>query len=584
MNSTAQTSRRSELTFQGKPLRPGMAKGKAFILKNVDIEQLRKNKRAIDAVPSELARLDLAVRKSKEQISHSLENMRHDKRDQMSAILEAYLDLLESPTLLSAVKEAIAHDLVNAEYLLAQKIAELREVVSGYTDDLKKKSLITIQDLYYRIIYNMLPASEERISLIQGAGTGSVLVADRLTPVEVASIPTDRVVGIIVEETTANSHTSIMSQTLGVPVVIDLHGIGASLDEASEVMIDGYRGYIFVNPSKATIEECQRLEKRLRTVPKLVKARTVAKGTYTADGFDVKVMSNASNLSDIQLALRQGVADIGLFRSEMLYLASPELPSDDQECAFYREILSAKGINSLSLRLLDIGGEKLPRFLPMAKETNPQLGCRGIRFLLTHPDLMRKQICNILRSRQATNVRLLLPFISTMGDLDDAQTVISQVLAEMQLAGDSLEVGMMVEIPSVALSIEQFLQKVAFVNLGTNDLIQYFFAANRDQYDLKRYNRFSHPAFLKLLSSIVLACERRGKQLIACGAMASHPLGSSLLLALGVRCLSVQPDAISQIHQSVTKLKLGELRTALSTLDDLERADEVEQRLHSLGL
>jgi phosphoenolpyruvate-protein kinase (PTS system EI component) len=175
MNSTVRTSRTSELTFQGRPLRPGMAKGKAFILKNVDIEKLRKNKRAVDTVPSELARLELAIRKSTEQISRSLDNARHDKRDQMSAILEAYLDLLKDPSLLSAVKDAIARDSVNCEYLLARKIAELREAVPRCMDDLKKKSLITIQDLYYRIIYNMLPVSEERISSLQGAGIGSLL-------------------------------------------------------------------------------------------------------------------------------------------------------------------------------------------------------------------------------------------------------------------------------------------------------------------------------------------------------------------------------------------------------------------------
>jgi phosphotransferase system enzyme I (PtsI) len=546
----------------------------------VDLQYFRNNGRVVDIVSSETAKLDFAVSKSKEQISRFMNN---NGAEQVALISEATVLLLNDPAFLSPIKETIERTGINGESVLAEEIARLRDKASGSTDELLVKGLITIEDLYYRLLYNMLPAEEGRISSLIKIPAGAVLVADRLTPVEVAVLPMDKVVAILIEESTRFSHSSIIAKTLGVPVIIDFPGIGSLVDESTDVLIDAYRGLAFLNPSEVTVRECRDMENRRQAAVEPVVHSGDESTVISADGVATRLLCNASNLAEVLLAHSQGITEIGLFRSEMRYLANTVLPSDEQEAAYYTGIFGVEGMQSITVRLLDMGGDKLPVYLQIEKETDPQLGCRGIRFLLSRPDLMKKQIRALLTARRTFSVRLLLPFITTVDDIVRARSILEEVFSEMSITGNSLQVGIMVEIPSVAASIERFLPKVDFVGLGTNDLLQYFFAANRDQADLQAYNRFTHPAFLKMLKGVIAACEHNNTHLTVCGEMASDPLGCRLLSALGAMNLSVQPDAIHQVRQALLKLKVGALRTVLPSLFDLDSADEVEQKLQTLG-
>jgi phosphoenolpyruvate-protein phosphotransferase len=584
MNTRPNSFSESEMVFHGKPLTLGIARGKAYLLKRVDLQQFRKDKRVVDLVSSELARIDFAVSKSKDQISHFMRKTRHGAEDESYPIFEAALNLLNDPGFISSAKETIERTALHGESVLAEEIARLRDKAFGCTDEFTAKSLTTMQDLYYRLLYNMLPAEEDRIAALMKIPAGSILVADRLTPVEVAVVPMDKVAGLLIEESTENSHASIMARTLGVPVIIDFPGIGSLLDESTDVLIDAYRGYVFLNPSESIVAECGDVEKRHEADLKPAGLPGDESTLRSADGVELQLLCNASGLADILLAHRHGVTEIGLFRSEMRYLANTVLPSNENEAAYYTGIFGVEGIESMTVRLLDMGGDKLPVYLQMAKETDPQLGCRGIRFLLARPDLMKKQIRAILTARRAFRVQLLLPFITTVEDLLKARRILEEVFAEMNLAGDSPRIGIMIEVPSVALSIERFLPKVDFVCLGTNDLLQYFFAVNREQADLRKYNRFTHPAFLKMLHEAISACEKHGTRLTACGEMASDPVGCCLLAALGALNLSVQPDAIHRVRHAVSKCEVGALRAALPVLFDFDSSEEVEQKMETLGI
>jgi len=584
MNAPLKTFRKSELVFHGKPLAQGIARGKAYLLKRVDIQQFRKDKRIVNLVSSEVARFDFAVSRSKGQISHSMDNGRHGTEDQSHQIFETELFLLNDPAFVSSVKTIIESTGLHGESVLAEQIAQLQDKAIECTDELTTKSLISMQDLYCRILYNMLPSSEGRISSLMKIPAGSILIADRLTPVEVAVLPMDKVAGILIEESTQYSHASIMARALGIPVIIDFPGFGSLLDESTDVLIDAYRGYAFLNPSEATVKDCHDVENRHKTAVKSIAHPGDESTGHSADGLAIRLLCNASNLAEVQLANSQGIKEIGLFRSEIWYLASTLLPSDAQEAAYYAGIFGVEGMGSITVRLLDMGGDKRPVYMQMDKETDPQLGCRGIRLLLSRPDMMKKQIRARLAGRRIFRVRLLLPFITTVDDLLKAQVIIEGVFREMKIPGDLPHVGIMIEVPSVALSIEQFLPKVDFVCLGTNDLIQYFFAANRDQADLQKYNRFTHPAFLKMLKELILICEKHGKHLVVCGEMASDPLGCCLLMASGAMNLSIQPDAIHHVRHAISKRNVAALRTILPTLFDLESADEVEQKIQAVGI
>jgi phosphotransferase system enzyme I (PtsI) len=511
-------------------------------------------------------------------------NSRHGSKDQSYQIFEAALRLLTDPAFVSSVKETIERTALRGESVLAEEIAQLGEKASGSTDELISKGLITMQDLYYRLLYNMLPAEESRISSLMKIPAGSILIADRLTPVEVAVVPLDKVVGMLIEEGAQYSHASIMARALDVPVVLDFPGIGSLLDESTDVLIDAYRGYAILNPSEATVKECHDVENRHKIAPKLSVHSSDQSTVHSADGSAIRLLCNASSLADVLSAYGQGISQVGLFRSEMRYLATTVLPSHEQEVAYYTGIFGVEGIESMTMRLLDMGGDKLPVYLQMAKETDPQLGCRGIRFLLSRPDLMKRQIRSILVARRAFSVRLLLPFITTIDDLLKARQILDEVFAEMKITGNSLQVGMMIEVPAVALSIEKFLPKVDFVSLGTNDLLQYFFAVNRDQAELENYNRFTHPAFLKMLKEVISSCAKHGTHLTVCGEMASDPVGCRLLAALGAENLSIQPEAVHHVRHAISKLNVGAWRAALPAIFDLESAEGVDQKIATFGI
>ena len=584
MNTHPDITGNKRMVFHGTPLASGIARGKAYLLKRVDLQQLRNDKRKVDIVSAELARLDFAVSKSKDQISRFMISDRNVKDDQSYPIFEATICLLNDPSFISPVKEIIERTSLHGESVLAEEIARLRDKAFASADEFTAKGLITMQDLYYRLLYNMLPSDKDRISSLMKIPAGSVLIANRLTPVEVAVIPMDKVVGILIEESAQYSHSSIMARTLGVPVIINFPGIGSLVEDSTDVLIDAYRGLAFFNPTEETIKECVDVETRHKAAAQPVVHPDDDSVVQSADGVTIHLSCNASALADILIAHNQGIPEIGLFRSEMRYLANTVLPSDGQDAAYYTGIFGVEGIAGMTVRLLDLGGDKLPVYLQMAKEPDPQLGCRGIRYLLSRPDLMKKQVRALFNARGTFPIRLLLPFITTVDDVIKARAIIENVFSEMKIPGDLPQIGIMIEVPSVAMSLSRFLPKVDFVSLGTNDLNQYFFAANRDQDDLQKYNRFTHPAFLKLLREVIAVCDVHGKRLTVCGEMASDPLGCGLLMALGAKELSIQPDAIHQIRHAVSKLNVVALQKILPTLFDLDSADAVEHKIEALHL
>jgi phosphoenolpyruvate-protein phosphotransferase len=566
----------NEIAFHGSSLSPGIACGKAYQLKRVDLQLIENNKRIVTVVSYELAKIDFAVKRSAAGITRLMNNDLYGTKDATYQILEAELRILNDPESVLSVKTTIEHTSMNGESVLAEKITLFRNEAFECTDPLTIKRLVTLQDLYYRLLYNMLFSEEDRMSAIMKISAGSILVADRLIPVEVAVMPKDKVAGILIEEGTANSHASLMAQTLGVPVIIDFPGIGSLIDESTEILIDAYRGNVFLNPTAATLKECNDRELRHKSSIQPVKHTGDASIVHCADRTEIRLQSNASNRGDIQHAHNQRIREIGLFRSEIQYLAGTVLPTEIQEAAYFKGILSVEGMRSMTIRLLDMGGDKLPVYIQMEKETDPQLGCRGIRFLLTHPDLMKKQIRAILTARTTSNIRLLLPFITTADDLSMAREIIEEVYKEMKLTDNYPHVGIMVEVPSVAYSIERFLPKVDFVCLGTNDLLQYFFAVNREQAEIQKYNRFTHPAFFKFVSEVIKTCGNHGKHLTVCGDMASDPAGCCLLAAAGATIVSVQPVAIAGIRSALLKCNVGALQKLLPGMYNSESADEVE--------
>ena len=570
-----------ELILKGKPVAPGIAIGRVLVLKNIDIEELRQNGRSIENATTEIARLELSRLSSREQVRKTFENVRQHGRAAIADIFSAYISLLDDPGLLDSVKLLIESRKLASESIIADQIIALKSKQKSGATDFSRKLYETLQDLYLRLIYNLLPANSDRITRILKAKFPVIAIAEKLTPVEVANMPMQNLLAVLVEEVTNTSHTAILCRTLSVPVVVDLPGIGPFLDESSEIIVDGYRGHVVINPGKRTVEEYRRFENKITVRKKSAPKRTLGLYRATLDRVEVKLAASAGTLIEVEKAYQAGVNEIGLLRSEIFYLARQKPPSVIEESDFYADML-VKGMKKVTVRLLDIGADKIPAYMPAAKEANPELGLRGIRYLLHYPDILRKQVRSILHCAKPEATRILLPFVSIMDDLDEGLSIITEVLAESGYSRNSVEIGIMVEIPSVALTMEDFLPKVDFVNLGTNDLIQYTFAVDREQNDVSKYSRFTHPAGLKIIRSVINAADRHGKELVSCGTMASHPHGICLLMGLGVRNFSIQVDMLSEIRTIVSRVNTNDLEALVSHLDDFKYASEVEDKIKGL--
>lgn len=581
MNSLSIFFADSQISIRGTVLFPGLAHGKVFQLKKVNLQKYVLDKSLVEIVSAEIARLDLAVNKSKAQIIKLMNSSRHIKNNPSYLIFEAELRFLNDNAFVHTITDMVFKTNFKVETILADEILKMHDTITISTDGLVLKGLSTTQDLYYRIIYNMLPSDQDRIQTLLEMPSGSILAVDRLTPIEVAMIPLDKIIGILIEENSSHSHSSIMLRSLGIPAIVDLQGIGSILDENSTVQIDAFRGYVFINPTEETIKECDKISLRYIEKSKHLSESLEKSFIKTVDGYLMHLLCNASSITDMQHAYSLGITDIGLFRTEISYISSKFMLTDEQNIAFYSNLFGLGGIKEITIRLLDLGGDKLPFFLQMNKESDPLLGCRGIRFLLSHPEILRDQIRAILIAGKDHNIRILLPFVTTVDDLLNTQAIIRDVINELSLFKDNVNIGVMIEVPSIALSIDQFLPYVNFVCLGTNDLIQYFFAANRDQYELRNYSKFTHPTFLKMLLGIFTTCKKHNVRITACGEMASDPLGCCLLAALGSRFLSVHTEAVHLVRHSLSTLNISQLRDLLPSIFALRSADAVDKLLKS---
>jgi phosphotransferase system enzyme I (PtsI) len=573
--------RNLEVTLKGKPVAPGIAFGQVLVLKHVDITAIQQNKRPIENISIETARLEQACRVSREQVNKTLADIRLNARPNIVAIFSAYLNCLDDPGLLDNIKLLIEERKLSSECIIADQIIEIKAKQKNSETDFSRKLYDTLLDLYLRLIYNLLPMNFDCVAQIRKAGSPVIAIAEKLTPVEVANMPTGKLLAVVIEDATNTSHAAILSRTLSVPVVVNLPGFGSLLDETCEIIVDGYRGHVVINPNKRTIEEYRKLEKKIIAKKKSSPAQSIGLYCTTSDGVEVKLAANAGSLAETEEANRSGINEIGLLRSEMFYLGRLKIPSIEEESDFYNKIFS-NGMNKVAIRLLDIGADKIPAYLAIAQEDNPELGLRGMRYLLFYPDILKNQIRSILRCAKPGSTKILLPFVSIMEDLDQGLSIITGILSESGFSRESVEIGIMVEVPSVALSIEDYLPKVDFINLGTNDLIQYIVAAGREQANLSKYGRFTNPVFLKIIRNVINAADRHGKELVACGAMSSHPYGISLLIGLGARNFSLPIDAIPEIRKTVSRVSSNELEALASNLDSYKYSSEVEEKIKRL--
>jgi phosphotransferase system enzyme I (PtsI) len=528
--------------LEGIAISPGIALGNVVLLDRTKmiVERIRVEDNVIER---EKERFLGAVNRSKNQLLSIKENLDHGDTGEHLDILNFSIMMLEDELLSQEVLDFIGTEQVNAEWAINSVLTKKSEAFKKVEDIYMKERLADFYYLGERILRNLHGVHDE----ISYLAAESVLIAHDLSAVDVVSYAKHHVIGIVTDIGAFTSHSAIVAKSLGIPTVMGLEDITARVTPGDTIFIDGFKGTVILNPDK---NELKKFKKRRADYIKLEKQllKYAKLRGKTLDDVEISINANIEIIEELDLARSYGAEGIGMYRTEFLFTNSVYFPDEDEQYENYQKVVSALDSPIVTIRTLDIGGDKFPVGMEPSKRLNPALGLRGIRFSLQKQDMFRKQIRAILRSSAENKIRILIPMISKLSEVLDTKKIIEEIAEELG-TGDTWEIGVMIETPSAAIIASDISEEVDFLSIGTNDLIQYTLAVDRiNEHVSYLYTPF-HPAILRLIAGVVDAAHKNSIPVSVCGEMASQLSCVPLLVGMGVDELSMNIHSIPKVKK-----------------------------------
>jgi len=488
-------------------------------------------------------RLQIAIRDVKAALATKATGLEASGAAAEAGILQAQALMLDDPALLDGASSLIRKGRP-ADAAVAETMAPFAEMLRASDDEVFKARAADLEDVVEQLRRALHGVSD----MPPPPATPSIVVARDLAPSQTAGLDRTLVVGFATEQGTATAHTAILARALGLPAVVGIAGLVDAVADGQSVLLDGDRGTLVIDPSPGSVAH-------VAGPRPLV---TDAAPAVTKDGRRIDVGCNAANLEDAQRAAAAGADGIGLLRSEFLFLGSDRLPTEEEQVAMLEQVMAAMAPRPVILRTLDVGADKPLPALPQPAEANPALGVRGLRLqLLRRPELLMDQLRAALRIAAGYPLRLMFPMVSTVDEVRQVKLLLEKARRELN-ASPRMEVGIMVEVPAAAVTADVLAKEVDFFSLGTNDLTQYLFAADRTNPDLASLADSLHPALLRVIDQVVRAAHSEGRWVGVCGEMASDLGAVPFLIGLGVDELSVHPPLVARIKASVRGLEAAE--------------------------
>jgi phosphoenolpyruvate-protein phosphotransferase (PTS system enzyme I) len=549
-----------ERSFHGLAVSPGIAIGPAHVSDHFD-QAVPEYEIAAEQVDDERARFAEALAVSVKQLRKlktKAQNLPDAAAEEMGYLLDAHLSMLSNSRLVRGVEKRIASDRHNAEWAVQAEIAGIGESFSAMRDAYLAARFDDIRIVGMRLIRNLTKKPFEALSRLPD---GTVILAEELTPADTALMDPRRVAGFATVLGGAESHTSIMARALGLPAVVGVAGLLTPAGRRESVIVDGSAGIVVVNPGAATIaryrERQDALRRERRQLDKLRRLPAV-----TRDGVEIALQANLELPRELDQATAAGATGLGLVRSEFLYMNRDTVPGEDEQFAAFRDLVEGMGGRPVTVRTLDIGGDKVAEVLSgftAGAGANPALGLRAIRLSLKERKLLDAQLAAMLRAAVHGPLRILLPMICNVGEVRRVREALVQVARRLRRRGvaipDALPpLGVMIEIPGAALAADALAAEADFFALGTNDLIQYTLAIDRGDEQVAYLNDPLHPAVLRLIQFAIEAAHRARIPISVCGEMAGDPRFTALLVGLGLRELSMAPGSIPRVKQRIRSL------------------------------
>ena len=573
-------------TLNGLAVSSGIAIGVAVCISDENPEILRFQL-APEKLEAEISRFQEARRSARNDILKTQERMEKQLGEELAGILEAHAMLLEDDSFGARIVARIRDQGINAEWAVLRTCEELGEKLAVVETEYLRERGEDLRSVARYLLHSLRGISHHEISEIEG---DVVIVANELTPSDALRLARQRVVGFALESGGYTSHTAIIARGLNLPAVVGLEGIIEAVTDQAAIVLDGNDGRVILHPTPALLGGYQkrRIEARGRET-ELAKTKSLA--SLSRDGVRVELLANLELLEEIADAQRFGSSGIGLYRTEFFYVEkSPDLPSEEELFDLFSNLLRAMAPAPVIVRTLDLGGRKLGRERLPQREENPVLGLRGIRLTMVRPEIMRAQLRALFRAAVFGDLRIMIPLVTTVDECRAFRALCNEIVAE--LADEQTEhrsdvpLGAMLEVPAAALMSEHFARELDFLSIGTNDLIQYSLAVDRNNEHVAQLYQPAHPAVLRLIHLISKGAESEQVELSICGEMAADPLLTPFLLGVGLRRLSMSPRAIPMVKERVRSLRINGLEETAAECLDLATAAEVRQHLsskHPLG-
>ncbi|MFW6238087.1 MAG: phosphoenolpyruvate--protein phosphotransferase [Halanaerobiales bacterium] len=565
--------------MEGTGVSPGIACG-PVVLKDRELE-VELCKISGEEIDREITRFRDALNRVKEELQEIKERAEESLGPEKARIFSAHLRILEDPELIPAIEEAITSARWSAEAAVRQNIDRYLDIFASVEDEYIRSRGEDIRDIGSRIIQALLREECEH----ESNEKQMILAAEYLTPSELASYERSRIMAIVTREGSRTSHTSIVARSLGIPAVIGLSkDFFDRVSTGDRVIVDGYRGEVVLNPGESELESYrERKERDRRKEERLSSYREIL--AETACGERVSVLGNIGSPADLESVIDCGAEGVGLFRTEFNYMNRNTPPDEEEQYRIYRRVVEKMDGRPVTIRALDIGGDKDVKYLHTERELNPFLGYRAIRYCLDHRELFRTQLKAILRAAATGSVRIMYPLISSPEELQAANRELRRAQEELVSEGkdfSEVETGIMVETPAAVIAADILAGEADFFSIGTNDLVQYLLAVDRGNENVADVFTHFHPAVLRAVKKTVASGHRAGIEVGMCGEMAGEPLLLPFLLGIGLDEFSLSAVAILSVKETISRWTRDEAAREIEGIWELSDASKIRERLETI--
>jgi phosphotransferase system enzyme I (PtsI) len=568
-----------EMILYGIGGSPGICIGKAYLVDKEGVEVLPKYAISSKGLGAEKKRFKAAVKKVSDEINQIIHDTPEELREH-AQILETHAVLLKDKMLYGRTIEIIEKEHINAEWALKKVVSMIKPMFESMNDPYLRDRAADILHVSDRIMKNLVGVDTMSIAAIDKR---VILVARDLSPAETSQIQLERIKGFVTDGGGRASHTSIIARSLEIPAVMGLGNATQIIKNDDIIIVDGTAGVVILNPSDQTLINAE-IRKEQYESRRAVYVRSSHLPAQTKDGRRLSVMGNIELPEEVVAVLDKGGDGIGLYRTEFQYLSRATFPSEEELFEKYKDVIEVMGHRPVTIRTLDINGDKAVTYIHTDEEDNPVLGLRAIRYCLQKPAVFKTQLRAILRAAHYGQVRILFPMISRMDEIFETKRILAEAAQSLDKDGlpynKNTTIGVMIEVPSAAIMADAMAREVDFFSIGTNDLIQYTMAIDRGNPHVAHLYNPLHPAVIRLLKMVADAGRNNGIPVYMCGEMAGEPLCIPILLGLGLEELSTNPQSIPMVKNAIRSLDLVQTHDFLARVLKLTTIQHIEDLVH----